>query len=222
MNPSSKSYIIVVGVDHSEASRLALHEAFEIAARRLPSEVHVLNVQTAILPYPYPFPNLQASAAQVWSRLLRRLQLFVADELAAFQDAQRRSGHRPFGHVVSHLRSDSPGREIAQLAADLEADLVVVGTQGRGGITRLLMGSTAHAVVTLSPCPVLVVREKNLPTPEPLLEPPCPQCLERRRRTNGDQLWCEQHDEHHGQRHSYWSQDRVGLEDGVPGASSSN
>ena len=222
MNPSNKSYIVVVGVDHSEASRLALREAFQIGARRLPSEVHVLNVQTAILPYPYPFPKLQASAAQVWSRLLRRLQHFVADELAAFQESQRRSGDRPFGHVLSHLRSNSPGQQIAQLASDLEADLVVVGTHGRGGIARLLMGSTAHAVVTLSPCPVLVVREKNLLPPGPGVEPPCPQCLAERNRTNGDQLWCDQHREHHGQRQSHQQPDRLGQEGGFPGAPRSN
>jgi nucleotide-binding universal stress UspA family protein len=222
MNSSSKSYVIVVGVDHSEASRLALRQAFEIAVRRLPSEVHVLNVQTAIVSYPYPFPKLQASAAEMWSWLLRRLQRFVADELAAFQDSQRRSGERPFGHVISHLRSESPGREIAQLAADLEADLVVVGTHGRGGLTRLLMGSTAHAVVTLSPCPVLVVREKNLLPSGPRLEPPCPQCLEQRKRTNGDQLWCEQHRARHGQRHADQEHQPASQEAGFPSTPSSN
>ncbi|HEY5377291.1 MAG TPA: universal stress protein [Polyangiaceae bacterium] len=221
MNPTKKSYVVVVGVDHSGASRLALREAFAIAARRPPSEVHVLQVQTAILPYPYPFPKLQASAAEMWSWLLRRLQHFVADELAAFQESQRRSGARPFGHVVAHLRSDSPGREIAQLAADLEADLVVVGTHGRGGLTRLLMGSTAHAVVTLSPCPVLVVREKGLLPPGPMLEPPCPRCLEQRKRTNGDLLWCDQHREHHGQRHAN-RHHFPSHEDGSPTNSKSN
>jgi hypothetical protein len=83
------------------------------------------------------------------------------------------------------------------------------------------MGSTAHAVVTLSPCPVLVVRERSLLPPGPTLEPPCPQCLEQRKRTNGDQLWCEKHREHHGQRYAdphYLPSQEVGF----PNSSNSN
>ncbi len=215
MTLSSKPFVIVVGVDHSEVSRAALRQALQLAADRRQSEVHVLHVQTALVPYPYPFPKLQATVAQVFERALQRLKHVVADELATFQEAQRRLGRRPFGHVVSHVRSQTPGREIAQLAADLDADLVVVGTHGRSGIARLLLGSVAHAVVTLAPCPVLVVRPKNLDFREPSLEPPCVRCVETRQQSGGVETWCAEHREHHGQRAAYYQADGVEPEDNL-------
>jgi nucleotide-binding universal stress UspA family protein len=45
------------------------------------------------------------------------------------------------------------------LAVDERADLVVIGTHGRGGIDRALLGSVADRVVRLARCPVLTVRE---------------------------------------------------------------
>lgn len=57
------------------------------------------------------------------------------------------------------LRSGVPHQEIVALAGDERADLVVIGTTGRGGITRALLGSVADRVVRLAPCPVLTVRE---------------------------------------------------------------
>ncbi len=47
---------------------------------------------------------------------------------------------------------------IAQLARDWNADLLVVGTHGRRGVTRLLLGSVAERIVRVAPCPLLLVR----------------------------------------------------------------
>jgi len=62
-------------------------------------------------------------------------------------------------HVRVVLRTGVPHEEILALAADEKADLVVIGTHGRGGINRALLGSVADRVVRLAPCPVLTVRE---------------------------------------------------------------
>jgi hypothetical protein len=132
---------------------------------------------------------------------------------------QRRSNFPGALESVStrcHLRLDAPATEIAQMAADLEADMVVVGTHGRRGIARLLLGSVAEAVVRLAPCPVLVVRPKALPEPGPQIEPPCPQCVETRTASAGAEFWCERHRERHGQRHTYSQRDRVGAETEMP------
>jgi hypothetical protein len=118
--------------------------------------------------------------------------------------------------VVPHIRFDAIAGEIAQLAADLEADLVVVGTHGRRGLPRLLLGSTAETTARLAPCPVLVVRPKAVPEPLPVIEPPCPQCVDTRFATHGAELWCEQHRERHGQRHTYHQGDRVSSDSEMP------
>ena len=52
-----------------------------------------------------------------------------------------------------------PAREILRAAEDWHADLIVLGTHGRGTLGRLLLGSTADTVFRHAPCPVLIVRQ---------------------------------------------------------------
>jgi nucleotide-binding universal stress UspA family protein len=54
--------------------------------------------------------------------------------------------------------SDEPHDEIIRYANDEDIDLIVMGTHGRGGLARLLMGSVAEKVVRTARCPVLTVR----------------------------------------------------------------
>jgi nucleotide-binding universal stress UspA family protein len=56
------------------------------------------------------------------------------------------------------VRTGPPASTIAETAAEEEADLVVVGTHGRSGLDRLIVGSVAERVVRLATCPVLVVK----------------------------------------------------------------
>ena len=59
---------------------------------------------------------------------------------------------------------------IVEYAKEVHADIIVVGTHGRSGVSRLLMGSVAEHVVRTAPCPVLVVRpqEHEFVLPEPV------------------------------------------------------
>ena len=61
-------------------------------------------------------------------------------------------------HVRPVLRRGVPYAEIVALATDERADLILIGTHGRGGLNRALLGSVADRVVRLAPCPVLTVR----------------------------------------------------------------
>lgn len=60
--------------------------------------------------------------------------------------------------LKSTLRIGSAADEICAQAKDLGADLIVVGTHGRGAISRALLGSVAQSVLHASPVPVLTVR----------------------------------------------------------------
>jgi len=66
--------------------------------------------------------------------------------------------------------SGSPAVAIVQYARSIGADAIVVGTHGREGVSRLLMGSVAEHVVRHAPCPVLVVRrnEHEFILPDPV------------------------------------------------------
>jgi nucleotide-binding universal stress UspA family protein len=66
--------------------------------------------------------------------------------------------------VVEHrLVEGDPASEIVQVAQEAHCDVIVIGTHGRRGLTRLLMGSVAEHVVRNASCPVLTVRQ---PMPE--------------------------------------------------------
>jgi len=209
---SEKPYLIVVGIDYSPASDLALERAFELAAARPRADVHVVNVvrlygNQALVDGPtepsgFASVSLADATAQVGRYVEQRRQAF--------------GGPLDNVRVRGHLRLEAPAQELAQIAADLEADLVVVGTHGRRGIARMLLGSVAEAVVRLAPCPVFVVRPKALPEQLPRIEPPCPECVEARRASGGAEYWCEQHRERHGQRHTYTQRDRAGAETEMP------
>lgn len=74
----------------------------------------------------------------------------------------------PVSHVF--LEGD-PGVEIARFAADAGVDLVVMGTHGRSGMDRLLMGSVAEQTLRAAPCSVLVIKlPKGSAAPKPQVE----------------------------------------------------
>jgi len=60
---------------------------------------------------------------------------------------------------IHKLMIGDPAEAIVQLAEADHVDLIVMGTHGRTGLTRLLMGSVAEAVVRRAPCPVLTVKQ---------------------------------------------------------------
>ncbi len=62
----------------------------------------------------------------------------------------------PYEH---HLVVGDPATSISELAKSQGADLIVMGTHGRTGLRRLLMGSVAEAIVRRAPCPVFIMKE---------------------------------------------------------------
>jgi nucleotide-binding universal stress UspA family protein len=60
-----------------------------------------------------------------------------------------------------------PPAEILRVAGDVHADLIVMGTHGRTGLGRLLMGSVAEEIVRKASCPVLTVKTPFAPAPAP-------------------------------------------------------
>lgn len=208
MSSATNPRVIVVGTDYSEASELALQQAFELATLDPNTELHVIHVMRAAMA---PYIVLGATAtSEARDTLIKNTAQKLDDFLASHPD------RKPPARVVCHVRVDEPAHEIAQLAADLSADLIVVGTHGRRAAARVLIGSVAEVVVRLAPCPVLVARPKAIPEPAPRIEPPCPRCVETRQLSGGEQYWCEQHLERHGQRHTYYQRDRLSAPSNFP------
>jgi len=217
MAQTNKHYVIVVAVDYSESGKLALERAFELASEKAGAELHVVNVlpvyqsgvaDTANGAWAGGLPTIEEASEQLRSYVDKARDVFKAahpGENLAFLEK-----------MIAHQRVSVPSEEIAQLAADVEADLIVLGTHGRRGVPRLILGSVAESTLRLAPCPVLVVRPKAVPVPGPVIEPPCPRCLEARKQSHGKEFWCAQHRERHGQRHTYHQGDRAGTETNMP------
>lgn len=208
-----KPYVIVVGVDYSDLGAMALERAFELAAAQPRAEVHAVNVVRNFgefvmieLPQASPYGLSLDEAAD-------RVQNYVEDQKRRFE---ARVGRPVCERCVTHLRSEVAADEITRLAVEVEADIIVVGTHGRRGMSRLVLGSVAESVVRRAECPVLVVRPKETDTHVPKIEDPCPRCVEVRQATGGAEMWCEQHSEHHGRRHTYHFQERISGDGTMP------
>ncbi|MFC7175724.1 universal stress protein [Halosegnis marinus] len=88
-----------------------------------------------------------------WERSVRE------DAEASFEAARETAAERDFaGEIHSHVETGPPARTVVRFAEEHGADYVVMGSHGRSGASRILLGSVAEGVVRRAPCPVLVVR----------------------------------------------------------------
>ena len=185
-----KRFTVVVGVDFSELSREAARVATNLARAAGDAEIHLLHVlappiATGDVPPTLPLEGLEREARAQLARL-------HAEVIA-------QAGSIP---VIARVVLGYPQQLVARIAGELRADLVVVGTHGRTGLSRLVFGSVAEAVVRRAPCSVLTVKPRVLGAEE-LIEPPCPECEAKRAASGGAELWCERHAAHHVRAHHY-------------------
>jgi nucleotide-binding universal stress UspA family protein len=140
---------ILVPIDGSRTSELGLREAIRLAAgsRATIRLVHVLE----------PAPALQGMEASFTDTLLNNMLQFGDKILKKAQAQIERNGIR--AETVFHRKSQERAADgIAAEARKWKADVVVMGTHGRRGISRLMLGSNAEATVHSSAVPVLLVR----------------------------------------------------------------
>ncbi len=106
---------------------------------------------------------------------------------------------------IFHLAAGEPVIEILQVAANLQADLLVLGTQELTSFERLFLGSVVEPVTRRAQCPVFVVRRKDyhLKVVKEIL-PPCPDCVAKQNATHGAELWCARHSERHVHGHLHY------------------
>ena len=140
--------------DFSEPSTAAFELACALA-RDYSAELVVLHVYE--LPPVYapdgiavPFPNEDAAEARI------KLDRILPDDPGIHMKRIFVEGN-PVDQILKHARTES-------------ADLIVMGTHGSSGLTRLLMGSVAESVTRKAECPVLTVRKPFHPHGEPVAE----------------------------------------------------
>jgi nucleotide-binding universal stress UspA family protein len=135
---------ILIALDDSAIAAHAAEVGLELAIS--------LKAQAALVYVVDPVPALQTDsgipAAEWLTTLKREGQTFLAT-------AAQRTGEPP---PWQFLREGKPADQILAAAREWSADVIVIGTHGRSGVSRLVLGSTAESVVRHASCPVLVIK----------------------------------------------------------------
>ncbi len=145
-----KIHKIIVGTDFSSPSEAALEAALDIGRQ---SGADVVMVRATTI----PDHDTQASQPELWERAVSR----VAEEHRT-RLAEIRAQYQHLGVGLSERVIDAqPAPGLIQSAEELGADLIAVGTHGRTGLSRLLLGSVATRVVRHADTSVLVARPRS-------------------------------------------------------------
>ena len=133
---------IVVPFDFSEQADQALESAQVFTSGV--AGLHVVHV----------LPTIElAEPGVIWETIDDDARRHHVEE--AFRE---RFAKTPFAKVDFRVRFGDPGREIAAYAEELHAELIVMPSHGRTGLSRLFIGSVAERVVRLAHCPVLILK----------------------------------------------------------------
>jgi nucleotide-binding universal stress UspA family protein len=140
---------ILVATDFSKTSAKALKSAIDLAK----ASRATLTILHAYVPF-VPLVPEQYLEAGTWDRVDTESRRWAERQLAKLAGRARTSGVRASTKMVI----GDPSRHIVRAARSLHADLIVVGTHGRQGLTKLFLGSVAQRVIATATCPVMTIR----------------------------------------------------------------
>jgi|SRR5262245_4506396 len=140
---------LLVATDFSEPSVAARRVAVELA-RRLGAELEIVHVEEPLPAYAFsegPLPDLP--------QLQEEVRIWAEREL----EQQAKEAQAAGVSVTTAVLLGTPANTIVETARTDGADLIVVGSHGRTGLERVLLGSVAERIVRNAACPVLTVRD---------------------------------------------------------------
>jgi len=139
--------VILVPTDGSKCSNKAVGFAGSLA-RKLSAKVHVLFASETNYAGPWYYYVLDDVVAD---KIRKKGKAIVDDTAQELRDLGVQ-------HVEGHLEEGHPGDLIVEMAKELGADLIVMGTHGRRGLERALMGSVAREVANTTSIPLVLVK----------------------------------------------------------------
>jgi nucleotide-binding universal stress UspA family protein len=137
---------IVVPIDLEDSAAQVLDYAVTLAAK-LDAQLHVLHA----VPWPLLGAEIPIAVTETAMDDIMKHKRQMFDELIAVHAARLPPGS-------GFLKKGDARSAILAVAQELHADLIVMGTHGRRGVSRLVLGSVAESVARTAPCPVLLVR----------------------------------------------------------------
>jgi nucleotide-binding universal stress UspA family protein len=139
---------ILVPTDFSETSKLALNHA-SFLCRLIKADLLLVHVQS-INPFYFEIPE-----PMMYAKYEDEMDKMVTDRLAEMS----REIATEYGVTPKYMsRKGQVANEVMTFAQEENIDLIIMGTHGAKGFEELLLGSNAHKIVTLAPCPVITVQ----------------------------------------------------------------
>lgn len=139
---------ILLPTDGSEAAEVAAKEGIKLA-KILNSKLHILYVidvsAFAGIPTEAVWENMRSLLEEEGKKALERVKALAEAE--------------GFHNVECLIKEGVPAKEIISTAKEIEVDLIVMGTSGKSGLDRFLIGSVTERVVRTSKIPVLIIRK---------------------------------------------------------------
>jgi nucleotide-binding universal stress UspA family protein len=143
--------IVLAAVDTSKLASKVVETAARLARRTWPNaQLHLLHV-------------FRSSPIDRPAQAGIRTEDLLADAQSYLDHHVRMARRQCPAAVTAHLAAGDPVDEILKRARSLSADLLIIGTEDKVGLERLLLGSVAEKVAKRAPCTVLMVREKQRP-----------------------------------------------------------
>jgi nucleotide-binding universal stress UspA family protein len=139
---------ILLATDASEEAELARRTAVDMAISTN-STLHLVTVAPGYPSYDVNVPNVAEQLREQAEKILDEQAEMVEREGATVAEKHLRIAER------------HRAQQIVQVAEDIEAGLIVMGSRGRGGVRRALMGSVSDSVVRHAHCPVMIVRREK-------------------------------------------------------------
>jgi len=135
---------ILIATDGSKRTQSAVETGIELA-RQHKSKIYAVYVVDTVT-----FTSIPMDVT--WENMYQLLKDEGEDAVTRVRDIAQGLD------LETHVLEGNPAVEITRFAMDNGVDLIVVGTLGKSGIDRILLGSVAEKVVRIAPCPVLVIK----------------------------------------------------------------
>lgn len=141
---------ILVPTDFSPHSEKALEMALKLA-KLSGGSIHLLHC------YQLHPGGVSPYGIMVPVEFDEKIREAAAEALAAVEKQLEGEGVE----VKAHITPSYPAEAVSELAAEIEADLIVMGTRGATGLQHILLGSVAERTLRMAPCPVLTVKASD-------------------------------------------------------------
>jgi nucleotide-binding universal stress UspA family protein len=194
--PAEARFCLVVGLKLDDGGAFAVEEAVRVAQRIPQCAFHLVHVVA------------KDPGVDERRELIGHLRLYANEKVQSLGGAHGMT-------IGIHVRTGDVSRSLASFARDVSADLLIVGSENHHRLSWYRTPKVEE-LLEATTCPVVVAGPKPRPHTDasaspPVIEPPCPACIQTRAATSGATWWCPQHAGHVERPHTFSYQRELPL-----------